>query len=118
MRTKMIDANKLLKKINDIEEPKGLLGSFVHAAKVWAEALVTEEPLVDWIPLSPETMPEDEAHVLLTIAAYDGHEYVQAAIYDELRGLFIIEEAGVHLSNADYLLGWMPAPEPMKMRNK
>ena len=118
MKRKLINAGKLVEKINGIEEPKGLLRPVVHALKIWAEAMVMAEEVVDWIPIAPDTMPEDGECVLLTVTDINGTGSVITAAYDALLHLFTSNETGrTYMCDASYILGWMPAPEPMKKRS-
>jgi hypothetical protein len=115
----MIDANKLIQKINDIEEPKGLLGPFVHAAKVWAEALVMAEEVVDWIPVPSDKKPDDGERVLVTVIDMFGKERIRESYYDKAFNRFLYKnDESLYVDNSNEVIGWMPAPEPMKRRNR
>ena len=74
MKRKLIYADRLLEKINNVEEPEGLLGPVVHSMKVWAEALIMETEPLDWIPVPSAKKPDDGERVLVTVIDMFGKE--------------------------------------------
>lgn len=66
---------------------------------------------MDWIKVTPETMPEEEQYVLVT-AIWKGEKYVTYAQYTN--GHFLSDIIDIFAANEeiDNVTHWMPYPKP------
>lgn len=109
-----IDADELLKEINDVYSGYMLSEQFApadFARMVEAAPAVDPSPAKKWIPVT-ERLPEEDTNVLVTLVK--GRCKVMYAKYDRQLQKFCV---GNYI-RSKYVTAWMPLPQPYKGGNE
>lgn len=121
-----IDADALIRDINNSADLGGALGKVVECVKIYAKFMVQTAPTIEpqrWIPVD-EGMPKDGTDCLVTYSngfvkiatfAEDLYEFDEYDFHDKrgVAGWCYFDDEYGYQEYSD-VIAWMPLPEPYK----